>query len=212
MRRLRGRMNATGNRSVADYALFVERDPDEYERLLSSLLIKVTEFFRDQGLGSPSATRSCRASSTMRCVRAATSGSGPPAARPARRPTHWRSPSPRSSTADLASTSASSRPTSTPRPSHSRVAASIRQAPEGHPGVAAQPILHADGDRFEVVKSLRSQMVFGEHDLSTRVPFPRMDLLLCRNVLIYFTPPLQRVALETFAYSLRPGGRLVRAV
>jgi two-component system CheB/CheR fusion protein len=41
------------------------------------------------------------------------------------------------------------------------------------------------------------------------VPFPRIDLLLCRNVLIYFTPPLQRVALETFAYSLRPDGRLV---
>ena len=41
------------------------------------------------------------------------------------------------------------------------------------------------------------------------MPFPRVDLLLCRNVLIYFTPPLQRVVLETFAYSLRPDGRLV---
>ena len=47
VRRLRGRMNATGNRSVADYAALVERDPDEYERLIGSLLIKVTEFFRD---------------------------------------------------------------------------------------------------------------------------------------------------------------------
>ena len=52
-------------------------------------------------------------------------------------------------------------------------------------------------------------MIFGEHDLSARVPFPRIDLLLCRNVLIYFTTPLQRVALETFALSLRPEGRLV---
>ena len=55
-------------------------------------------------------------------------------------------------------------------------------------------------------------MVFGEHDLSARVPFPRIDLLLCRNVLIYFTVPLQRVALETFAYSLRPDGRLVLGI
>ena len=40
---------------------------------------------------------------------------------------------------------------------------------------------------FEVVRQVRSRMVFGEHDLSARVPFPRIDLLLCRNVLIYFT-------------------------
>ena len=65
------------------------------------------------------------------------------------------------------------------------------------------------GAAFEVTKSLRSQMIFGEHDLSARVPFPRIDLVLCRNVLIYFTQPLQRIALETFAYSLRPDGRLV---
>ena len=61
------------------------------------------------------------------------------------------------------------------------------------------------GAGFEVAKSLRSRMIFGEHDLSARVPFPRIDLILCRNVLIYFTPPLQRIALETFAYSLRTG-------
>ena len=65
------------------------------------------------------------------------------------------------------------------------------------------------GAGFEVVKASARKMVFGEHDLSARVPFPRIDLLLCRNVLIYFTPPLQRVALETFAFSLRPDGRLV---
>ena len=65
------------------------------------------------------------------------------------------------------------------------------------------------GAGFQVVKRLRSQVIFGEHDLSTRVPFPRVDLLLCRNVLIYFTPGLQRTTLETFAFSLRPEGRLV---
>jgi two-component system CheB/CheR fusion protein len=62
---------------------------------------------------------------------------------------------------------------------------------------------------YEISKRLRSMVVFGEHDLGERAPFPRIDLLLCRNVLIYFTAPMQRAALETFAYSLRPGGRLV---
>ena len=51
--------------------------------------------------------------------------------------------------------------------------------------------------------------MFGEHDLGARAPFPRIDLILCRNVLIYFTPPMQRAALETFGFSLRDGGRLV---
>jgi hypothetical protein len=50
--------------------------------------------------------------------------------------------------------------------------------------------------------------VFGEHDLANRAPFPRIDLVLCRNVLIYFTPELQRRALQLFAYSLRQGGYL----
>ena len=46
-RRLRGRMSATASATVADYAALVERDPVEYDRLVDSLLIKVTEFFRD---------------------------------------------------------------------------------------------------------------------------------------------------------------------
>ena len=52
-------------------------------------------------------------------------------------------------------------------------------------------------------------MVFGEHDLSARVPFPRIDLLLCRNVLIYFTVPLQRVAAGDLRLLAAAGRRLV---
>jgi two-component system CheB/CheR fusion protein len=42
-----------------------------------------------------------------------------------------------------------------------------------------------------------------------RAPFPRIDLGLCRNVLIYFTPELQKRALRLFAFSIRPGGYFV---
>jgi two-component system CheB/CheR fusion protein len=51
--------------------------------------------------------------------------------------------------------------------------------------------------------------VFGQHDLGQRAPFPRIDLCLCRNVLIYFTRELQSRALQLFAFSLRNGGYLV---
>ncbi|MFL5712827.1 MAG: CheR family methyltransferase, partial [Chloroflexota bacterium] len=61
---------------------------------------------------------------------------------------------------------------------------------------------------FEVGGHVRAMTVFGEHDLAQRAPFPRIDLIMCRNVLIYFTPDLQRRALQLFAFSLRDGGFL----
>ena len=50
LRRLRGRMNATSRPTLAGYAAYLESDPEEYARLVNSLLIKVTEFFRDPKL------------------------------------------------------------------------------------------------------------------------------------------------------------------
>ena len=64
-----------------------------------------------------------------------------------------------------------------------------------------------DGE-YTVRKRVRALTVFGQHDLGQRAPFPRIDLALCRNVLIYFTPDLQRRALQLFAFALREGGYL----
>lgn len=62
---------------------------------------------------------------------------------------------------------------------------------------------------YVVTQELRDLIVFGEHDLGGRPPFPRVDLVLCRNVLMYFSAELQQRALQAFAFSLRPGGYLV---
>lgn len=62
---------------------------------------------------------------------------------------------------------------------------------------------------YSVKKQVRELLVFGEHDLSQRAPFPRIDLVLCRNVLIYFNRELQQHALDLFAFALRDGGYLV---
>ena len=61
---------------------------------------------------------------------------------------------------------------------------------------------------YQVKKQVRGMIVFGEHDLAQRSPFPQIDLVLSRNVLIYFSGELQRRALQLFAYSLRDGGYL----
>ena len=61
---------------------------------------------------------------------------------------------------------------------------------------------------YRISKLLRQMVIFGQQDLSRSAPFPRIDLVLCRNVLIYFTPELQEYVLNQFAFSLSPNGHL----
>ncbi|MBV9333546.1 MAG: hypothetical protein JO146_06030, partial [Candidatus Eremiobacteraeota bacterium] len=76
------------------------------------------------------------------------------------------------------------------------------------PVLASKYFTRAD-DAFQIKKMIRGMTVFGEYDLGQRAPFPRIDLVLCRNVLIYFTKELQKRTLQLFAFSLRRGGYLV---
>ncbi|HEY0070150.1 MAG TPA: CheR family methyltransferase [Chloroflexia bacterium] len=55
---------------------------------------------------------------------------------------------------------------------------------------------------YHVSKTLRQMVIFGQQDLSRGAPFPRVDLVVCRNLLIYFQPELQQQVLDTFCYSL----------
>lgn len=61
---------------------------------------------------------------------------------------------------------------------------------------------------YRIAKTLRQMVIFGQQDLSKSAPFPHIDLVLCRNVLIYFTPELQDYVLNQFAFSLYPNGYL----
>jgi two-component system CheB/CheR fusion protein len=61
---------------------------------------------------------------------------------------------------------------------------------------------------YHISKTLRQMVIFGQQDLSKSAPFPRIDLVLCRNVLIYFTPELQDYVLSQFAFSLNAHGYL----
>ena len=67
--------------------------------------------------------------------------------------------------------------------------------------------------RYQVSKAVRDLCVFARHDLTRDPPFSRLDLISCRNVLIYLEPRLQERVLATFHYALRarglPGARAV---
>ncbi len=62
---------------------------------------------------------------------------------------------------------------------------------------------------YTVNKSIREMCVFADHNLLKDPPFSRMDLISCRNVLIYLEPVLQTKAIQTFHYSLNPKGYLM---
>lgn len=55
---------------------------------------------------------------------------------------------------------------------------------------------------YRISKALRQAVIFGQQDINRGVPFPRIDLVTCRNLLIYLKPELQQVVLDLFAYSL----------
>ena len=65
-----------------------------------------------------------------------------------------------------------------------------------------------DDQRYHVHKSLREMVVFAEQDLIVDPPFSHMDLISCRNLLIYLNVDLQKTLLPLFHYALNPHGFL----
>ena len=71
-----------------------------------------------------------------------------------------------------------------------------------------QRFFTAQGDSFVVAKEIRDLCVFSPHSVLRDPPFSRMDLISCRNLLIYFGADAQRQVLPIFHYALRRGGYL----
>lgn len=66
-----------------------------------------------------------------------------------------------------------------------------------------------DGEYFRIDKSLRDMCTFARHNVAEDPPFSRMDLVSCRNLLIYLDPVLQARVLPLFHYALRTDGVLM---
>ncbi|MCF0072776.1 PAS domain S-box protein [Dyadobacter sp. CY261] len=66
-----------------------------------------------------------------------------------------------------------------------------------------------DGDDFKVRQEIREMVLFAHHNVLKDPPFSRIDLVTCRNLLIYFNHAAQERVMETFHFALRPGGYLM---
>ncbi len=64
------------------------------------------------------------------------------------------------------------------------------------------------GQTYQVVPEIRQMIVFAPHNVIRDAPFTRIDLISCRNLLIYLQPPAQRKALTLFHFGLNRGGIL----
>ncbi len=68
--------------------------------------------------------------------------------------------------------------------------------------------LEADGSAYRINKVIRDLLIFSEQDVIKDPPFSRLDLISCRNLLIYFGAVLQKKIIPLLHYALNPGGTL----
>ncbi|MFB9864277.1 chemotaxis protein CheB [Rufibacter immobilis] len=71
-----------------------------------------------------------------------------------------------------------------------------------------QRFFHHKSNRYIIKEELRKLVVFAQHDLQKDPPFSRIDLISCRNMLIYLNPDLQKKVLSVFPYALKLHGFL----
>ena len=66
-----------------------------------------------------------------------------------------------------------------------------------------------EGNSFRISPGIRKMVVFAYHDITKDPPFSKLDLVTCRNMLIYMNNKLQRHVLKTFMFALNPGSCLL---
>lgn len=66
-----------------------------------------------------------------------------------------------------------------------------------------------EGNMYRIIPIIRKMVVFALHDILKDPPFSKLDLVTCRNMLIYMTPLLQKNILKTFHFALNGGGYLI---
>jgi len=209
-RRLGRRLRATGAETYVDYARVLDQDPVEYERLFKDLTINVTSFFRDQEAFKaleeavmPALIN--RGSNRWERLRIWSAGcaTGEEPYSIAMLLEHLGENISRWNVTILA-TDIDVRVLQ-----RAREGVFTWKEVEGIRPAWRDRYLTAEDDGFSVRPALRRLVTFQRHNLVSDPPYPDLDLLVCRNVLIYFTPALQMRVLKGFHQGLKEGGFLL---
>ena len=210
LRRIERRLSVVGAGSLAEYSAFVQEHAEEAPILMKELLISVTNFFRDpvayDALEKRVVPQIFHGKRAVEPVRAWVAGSA--------------TGEEAYSIAMLLAEHASGIPDA-PR---IQVFASdlddraIAVAREGfYTDAEVADVSHERLQRFfsretggyRVRRELREQVLFAVHNVIKDPPFSHLDLLACRNLLIYLNRSMQDRVFQTFHFALRPGGYLM---
>jgi len=211
-RRMDRRAALTGCTSLTDYATYIQSNPAELAILLEDLLIDVTSFFRDTGFWEQLSLAVypkivLEAQQAGRPLRLWIAGSS----------TGEEVYSHAMLALEVIETLTVDRPqvqifaTDVHTGSLATASAGIYRD-ERLAGVSAERrerFFERIGDgQYQVRPEMRSLVTFARHNLLTDAPFTRVDLVSCRNLLIYFRSAAQDRALTSMSFALRVGGVL----
>jgi len=210
-RRVERRMGIHRVSGIADYVSFLQNNPQEVDLLFKELLIGVTSFFRDPAawayLQEKVLPGMISANTHDHLLRAWVAGcsSGEEAytlamifreamdhAKPANR-------------IDLQIFATDLDPDAIARARQGIYPSGI--ASDVSPERLARFFVEENG-RFRICQEIRQMVVFAPHNVTMDPPFTRLDILTCRNLLIYLGADLQKRLFPLFHYSLKPGGTL----
>lgn len=207
-RGLSRRMEATGAGGLDGYLELLDRDPSERARLGHSIFLNVTGFFRDpdawavlgrEGLPGIAAARPDGAIRVWSAGCA--SGEEPYTAAMVAAEALGRGGLDRRLRVDATDVD----PEALRR---GRRAVYGRRRVQAVPRRLRRRYLRRRGSGFVPREELRRTVVFSSHDLASDPPIPDVDLVICRQTLMYFDPPTRRRVLGGFADALREGGVL----
>jgi two-component system, chemotaxis family, CheB/CheR fusion protein len=209
MRRVTKRMQTVGIEQYSDYLDYLEVHPDEFSYLFNTLLINVTSFFRDRPawdhLVEDVIPRLIARKAPGEVIRVWSAGcaSGEEAYSLAMAIAevigyeHFRE------RVKIYATDVDEEALN-----YARQAAYLDREVAGIDLDMLGRYFEASDNRFTFRKDLRRSVIFGRHDLIQDAPISKIDLLLCRNTLMYFNAETQSKILARFHFALRDGGVL----
>ncbi|MBN1127600.1 MAG: PAS domain-containing protein [Chitinispirillaceae bacterium] len=210
-RRIERRMAVQQNETMDRYVKYLQQTPGEAEALFRDLLIGVTGFFRDPEAFTAFAEvivpKLFERSSVNQVIRIWSPGcsTGEEAYSIAMLLQERQEAMKQSFKVQLFATDIDSRAIATARAGLYPASSVADISPER---LARFFVAEPGNGSYRVHKSVRDMLVFSEQDLIKDPPFSRIDLISCRNLLIYMGADLQKKILPLFHYALNPGGML----
>jgi two-component system, chemotaxis family, CheB/CheR fusion protein len=208
-RRIRARMAALHVDSFDTYARYLDQHADEHVALFNTILINVTTFFRDPEawklIGSDVIPRIVDAAGDSRSIRMWCAGcsSGEEPYSLAMLLAEHLGERAGEYLVKIYGTDIDEEALTTARHAVYR----LEQLKEVPSELVDRYFAH-DGQLYRIRRDLRRWCIFGSHNLTQAPPLSHVDLVVCRNVLIYFTSELQERILSRFHYAIREDGYL----